>query len=286
MLGNWIKQTTTSTGTGNLTLAAVTGFPQFTDQFATTDYFYYTILNDADGTPIESGIGHLSSSTLLVRDRPLATFVSGTYSDADPTAATLAAGTKRVICSMEQGAVQANPINLNSTFKALYASHQIVPVSGTNSTALLNRPLYIPIIISSPRTIDAVLFRVSVAASAGGVVKGGIYSSTLSGDPGAKIVESATVATTTAATVVACTFTKRRFKPGLYYIALIFDVAAPNFSNPNPTGFINPVLCDTNMFAGIAGRYEVSTGSTLPSTATPIANQDISQVPLVAVRMA
>lgn len=286
MLGNWIKQTSTTTGTGSLTLAAVTGFPTFNDQFSASDYFYYTILNDSDGTPIESGIGHMSSSTVLVRDKPLATYVAGTYNDNDPAAATLAAGTKRVICSMEQGAAQVNPINLNSTFKALYASHQIVPVTGNNSTALLNRPLYIPIIISSPRTIDAVLFRVAVAAGAGGVVKGGIYSSTITGDPGSKIVESSTIATTTAAQVVACTFTKRRFKPGLYYVALIFDVAAPNFNNPNPTGFINPVLCDANMFSGIAGRYEVSTGSVLPATATPIATQDITQVPLVAVRLA
>ena len=109
MLGNWIKQTSTSTGTGNLTLAAVTGFPTFANQFAAGEYFYYTILNDSDGTPMESGIGHMSDSATLVRDKPLATFVAGTYNDNDPAAVTLAAGTKRVICSMEQGAPLANP---------------------------------------------------------------------------------------------------------------------------------------------------------------------------------
>lgn len=286
MLGNWIKQTTTSTGTGNLTLAAVTGFPTFANQFAVGEFFYYTVLNDADGTPVESGIGRLSDATTLVRDKVLATFVGGTYNDNDPTAATIAAGTKRVICSAEQGAVVTPPHNLAGTNRVIYAAGQIVPNTSTNSAALLNRPYYIPVMISTPRTIDAVMCRIAIAGTTGSVGKGALYAATLAGAPGTKIVESATVATDTTGLKV-FSLTKRRYKPGLYYIGIVFDVAAPNFTNPAPVGMVAPLNNDPGtMLVGTAAQYEVSTGTVFPATAAPVAVRGIDETPLVALRLA
>lgn len=104
MLGRWIKQLTTTTGTGNLTISEVTGYPTFVDLFPVNRAFYYTV-TDVNGLPIEDGVGHLSGSTTLVRDMILATYVSGTYDDTAPTAASLAAGDKYVIQSVSQAAV-------------------------------------------------------------------------------------------------------------------------------------------------------------------------------------
>ena len=72
MIGDWIRQTTSSTGTGNLTLAAVTDYPTFNNIFGLLKYFRYTILRATDGKPLERGIGHMSSSTVLVRDKIIA----------------------------------------------------------------------------------------------------------------------------------------------------------------------------------------------------------------------
>lgn len=68
-----VKESSTSTGTGNFTLdGAVAGYVTFNSAFSTTVQFYYCIeAVDADGIATddwEVGIGHLSNSTTLVRD--------------------------------------------------------------------------------------------------------------------------------------------------------------------------------------------------------------------------
>lgn len=62
-----VKDTTTTTGTGNLTLSGTppTGFQAFSAAFATGDFFEYAIVGGAEW---ETGVGHLSAATTLVRD--------------------------------------------------------------------------------------------------------------------------------------------------------------------------------------------------------------------------
>lgn len=89
-----IKETSTTTGTGDFTLAgAVTGYVSFNTAFSTTHQFTYVIeAVDANGTPTgdwEVGDGHLSGSTTLVRDRVIAS------SNAN-AAVNFAAGSKNV----------------------------------------------------------------------------------------------------------------------------------------------------------------------------------------------
>lgn len=68
-----IKETTTTTGTGDITLAgAVAQFRSFSSVFAsgalgTYDPCYYAIVGQT-GTEWEIGKGHLSNATTLVRD--------------------------------------------------------------------------------------------------------------------------------------------------------------------------------------------------------------------------
>ncbi len=63
-----VKETSTTTGTGNVTLAgAVSQFQSFTSRFATDQRFYYAIVGQT-GTEWEVGIGYLSGATTLVRE--------------------------------------------------------------------------------------------------------------------------------------------------------------------------------------------------------------------------
>lgn len=75
LISNLVKQTSSSTGTGNLALAASTGgFQTFNGAFgngATTNVFYYFVYNTA-ATEWEVGTGHMSDATTLVRDTVLA----------------------------------------------------------------------------------------------------------------------------------------------------------------------------------------------------------------------
>lgn len=73
MVADRVKETTSTTGTGTLTLAgAATGFQTFNAAFGTNVFFYYCI-EDGNGTAWEVGRGYLSGSTTLVRAFPLET---------------------------------------------------------------------------------------------------------------------------------------------------------------------------------------------------------------------
>ena len=89
-----VKDTTTTTGTGNLTLSgtAPTGFVNFNSAFGTGKPFYYTISSNG-GAEWEVGIGNLSASTTLVRSRVLSSSNSNALVN-------LSAGTKDVFVSI------------------------------------------------------------------------------------------------------------------------------------------------------------------------------------------
>lgn len=88
---NRVKDTTTTTGTGDITLAGSppTGYQSFNAAFGTGVYFYYCI---EGGSEWEVGRGHLSASTTLVRDN----IYESTNSN---NAVNFSAGTKNVFCT-------------------------------------------------------------------------------------------------------------------------------------------------------------------------------------------
>jgi len=95
-LDDRVFETSTTTGTGNFTLAgAATGYISFNTAFGVGKMFWYVIIAvDGSGNPTgdwEAGRGYLSGSTTLVR----ALVDRSTNSDA---AVSFAAGTKNVLC--------------------------------------------------------------------------------------------------------------------------------------------------------------------------------------------
>lgn len=87
-----VRDTTTTTGTGNVTLSgtAPTGLVDFNAAFGTNVPFYYTIQGQGSAE-WETGVGYLSASTTLVRDRVTASSNSG-------SAVNFSIGTKDVFC--------------------------------------------------------------------------------------------------------------------------------------------------------------------------------------------
>jgi hypothetical protein len=87
-----VKDTTTTTGTGDITLSGSppTGFQSFNAAFGTGTNFYYCIEGGAEW---EVGIGTLSASTTLVRSVVTASSNSG-------AAVNFSAGTKNVFCTI------------------------------------------------------------------------------------------------------------------------------------------------------------------------------------------
>ncbi len=93
-----VKETTTTTGTGTVSLAgAVTGFRAFSDAFTTGTVVYYCI---TDGTNWEVGYGAVTTGTpwALARSTVLASSNAGAL-------VSFAAGTKDVFCTMPAAGV-------------------------------------------------------------------------------------------------------------------------------------------------------------------------------------
>lgn len=87
-----VKDTTSTTGTGDLTLSgtAPTGFVDFNTAFGTNVRFPYAI-GSSGGSEWETGYGYLSASTTLVREFVTASSNSG-------SAVNFSAGSKDVYC--------------------------------------------------------------------------------------------------------------------------------------------------------------------------------------------
>ena len=92
-----VKETTTTTGTGTVTLGgAVTGFRRFQDAFSTSDTMYYVI--DGGSGEWEVGLGTLATTTTLARTSVLSSSNSG-------SAVNFSAGTKNVWCDVPAVAI-------------------------------------------------------------------------------------------------------------------------------------------------------------------------------------
>ena len=130
-----VKETTTTTGTGAVTLAGTSsGFDTFAAGIGGSNVTYYTIAHQAVDE-WEVGVGTLNgAASTLTRTQ----IISSSNSNA---AVSFAAGTKDVFCTLPAGKVatpeaeaygsSANPILINVTVAAKSAYH---PYSGTGSS--------------------------------------------------------------------------------------------------------------------------------------------------------
>jgi len=103
-IANLVHQQSTTTGTSDFTLTAMNGKQSFNTAFGTggSNVFYYFIMNQS-AAEFEYGTGHLSSSTVLVRD----TVIGGTNST---SLVNFSAGTKDVCCDIEASKQIINPL--------------------------------------------------------------------------------------------------------------------------------------------------------------------------------
>lgn len=117
MFRDRVKESATTTGTGNFTLAgAATGFETFNTAFgngtAHSNYFEYVIQGTGGiASEWEVGRGHLSASTTLVRDQ----VYESSNSDA---LVNFSAGTKDVFCGVS-GRAARHAVNAAQIFNSL-----------------------------------------------------------------------------------------------------------------------------------------------------------------------
>lgn len=130
-----VKESSTSTGTGNFTLAgAVTGFRTFSSAVGVGSYFYYAIVSSS-GTEWEVGLGVLGNSTTLVRP-------TNPFANSANTIGKLnfSAGTKNVFLTLPASAantvVLGNVAGTPESYDSYTAIGANTSVGGTGATVM------------------------------------------------------------------------------------------------------------------------------------------------------
>lgn len=214
MLANGVKETTTTTGTGTVTLAAVTGSVRFSQAFSTGDIASYAI---KDGDNWEWGIGTVGAGNTLARTTIIATLVAGTYTATSASAITLS-GSADVLCAEHTGNVIAGVTPRNGTrFIPGHLTNQILLNAVATSTGN---------VCAMPFTAPRRKFQVNslgltiTTLGAGGTVVLGIYSDN-NGVPGT-LLTSCTIDSSTTGRKSATVSTALRLVPGqMYWVALL-----------------------------------------------------------------
>lgn len=197
MLANGVKETTATTGTGTVTLAAVTGFVRFSQAFAVGEIVSYAI---RDGNNWEWGIGTVAASNTLERTTCNAKFDAGSYVT-DGTKLTLS-GSAEVFCDLHKASAAEMRNGNIPELKTSGGMHYAGDITGTNLGAgavTAGRTTFVPFKVGRRMTLTAIGFNVTTGAAAT-LGSAGIYANTVSGGfdvPGALLASASGLDTST-----------------------------------------------------------------------------------------
>ena len=218
MLAVNVQESTTTTGTGDITLAGASEDGRtFTSQFITEERFSYFV-DDRAGI-WESGIGYLSGSTTLVREKLLESSTGSTINLTGTNQVFVGAGT---VNSMNQSSVSYS--NLSGLAKFAIPSNVINKSAAVALVA--DRIAYVYAYMTKGSFVDSLAVRVNTGAGTGtDKIHLGIYEiNPLDCKPAAKLA-SAVDLDPSVAGFVSGTFTEIFLQAGWYYFAVWSNVA-------------------------------------------------------------
>jgi len=173
MSSNKIAETSTTTGTGNITLSGawsvpssfITGNRTFNSFYGTTQRFPYMIQDQSGNW--EKGVGYLSASTTLVRETVLDNSLSTTALIDFP------AGDKLVMVPTDAGQLGCQIAKSDARITSLHAT-----IAGATSVTLAaNSLILIPFVLERPMAVSNLAADVTTLA-ASTTVRVGIYQIT------------------------------------------------------------------------------------------------------------
>jgi hypothetical protein len=287
---NGAYETTTTSGTGTVTLSAVTGRPRFSDA-GVGALVPYAI---KDGNNWEWGIGKVSASNTLARTKVTATLVSGTYDNTSPTAITLSGSAADVYLSPISG---AHPVSLrrlatDSSRKGLYSPHIATPPSGTLTLAAERLYLF-PFRLDDDFTLTGAFIDMNTAGAASTKARIGIYRMDENGQPAEVLAETGDIDTSVAAAVLSGTWTDINLPPDWYFIGLVCSGTPTVVAHPSSSAVLQTPL-GIDGAAGsclpIIGYFKtIGAGwSALPASPTSLSKfyYNTSAFPAIALKVA
>lgn len=283
MLGDAIKQTTTTTGTGALTVAAVTGYPTLANVFALGQPFSYTLL-DSNGLFLEAGVGILTSSTVMTRSRICATFAGTTYTTSGATASSLS-GTTTVIGTPHAASMAAVPQTVDGFNSGVGRYISSAGTTNLRTTYTLGATMfYIPFMSEFGCIATAMAMEVTAAVS--GNAQLGIYAVAPLGQPGKLLASTAAFAVGTTGWKKPALSANFAMPAGPYYVGLACSpaITVTAISNADYNTENSPLGFAGDSFTPILFRYD---STLMPSDASAIATTGAAvNVPAILIGVA
>jgi hypothetical protein len=251
---NNVQESTTTTGTGNITLAGSSEDGNtFNNSYVLEQRFPY-LIDDGSGSR-ESGIGYLSASATLVRETPL----SSTNGDA---LVNFGAGTKQVFVSAtaEISASSAQGQSLTGTldYKIVKSAHYTRSSSGASSF-VGTRVYYIPFLLDYSGSFDALATFVSTTGAAGDIFLG-LYTRGSDGLPDMRLLTNAVSLDPEVSGIQYGTFAEQSLALGWYFVAFTCDstisvsnIGSANYTRPPHLGVDGNSMFDVQGFFYIDG---------------------------------
>lgn len=272
MHGDRIKETSTSTGTGNLTTAgAVAGFRTLNSEFSndTTGAgipFGYYVTHDTDNS-WEAGYGHLSASTTLVRD------VVTRSSNAD-AAVNFASGGLTITATPIAQSLQPNlPYTPAGTANDRIIAPPWWRLDGASGTPAAGTIFYQPYFWPGGKA-DAIACDVSTS-QASITTKMAIFTwLPTTGYPGRIVIPDASLTHTDASATGFrfTTFAARQIPPGYYYLGFLWiSATTAQVRRPFATRYRDtPLGYSANFIAPFISLIEGTGQTNFPTTATGV----------------
>lgn len=286
MIANWVKASTTTTGTGTLTLSSVAGYPRPSDAIETGVHVQYVILTSAGD--LEAGIGTVSAGNMLTRDRINATWAGGTYTSVAPSALSLPAGTHEVIITQ----TAANTFSAAEYPQALIANTHFVSqhLAGIASAQNCSNATYVgqqtayPFVLKTAGVLTGFACQVSVLGESNNFFA--LYQCAPNGGPGKRIAHHTTpIAGGSTGYKTAAAAANVRVTPGAYWMGwLTVSGTSPSirglFAAGHPFGYVGDLPLD--------GVRNTSTGQTELSDPFPTVTASINvggKAPAIGILM-
>jgi hypothetical protein len=227
MHASWAKAQTTTTGTGNLTLSALPGFPTPFQAMGSLP-FSYVLLNSSN-QPVEGGIATMSSSTVMVRSRVLRTWDGTTLTKNGSASAVSLTGTTQVICTPLDATSEALMPTVDSTAgvgRYVTSAHRTVVTASASPTSLTT--YYQAFLLRAGGIVSGFACNVTTAAASGGQALIGLYNLTPNGSVGSLITGAVTAsfAVDTTGFKAQSATTPQFVPPGMYIVAFVYSGSA------------------------------------------------------------
>lgn len=260
MLANNVQESSTTSGAGNFTLSGSSENGRtFSSQYSVNHRFTY-IIYDGVGN-FETGVGHLSDSTTLVRESP--------QDGSSSLPVNFGAGEKQVFV----GASRCNAIDSSPGFSDLGTASKLCKpeniINGTNRNSSVNEVVFIPSLFSRCFKVDLLGVIVASGAAPGNMYAGIYDKDPDTGLPGNLLVETTSIDPSSTG-FVSGTIPETEITPGWHWLALWSDVSVSLRSSSGSNLISNPFMLGSSSGLSNAIVQQNASGLTsLPSVAAP-----------------